>query len=202
MVHDEIVNFRNADRFEEDKLSIKAKSLGHILRVSGIISLLREAVMKNNYVHGYSFQNLVVKENFIMAKELVNHYIQTCFTLLSNDNRSSKTKSVLSKQSIPEPENKTVEFLIPHKRFVQRLLQGEEVQLSRVSRDNIYPVINKEKGALVAMKFVQGICKLGFGKIDGINKQFKRYLPTDADCPDKENLPSKLRKLDIKGILP
>ena len=64
MVHDEIVNFRNADRFEEDKLSIKAKSLGHILRVSGIISLLREAVMKNNDVHGYSFQNLVVKEDF------------------------------------------------------------------------------------------------------------------------------------------
>ena len=83
-----------------------------------------------------------------------------------------------------------------------KVLQEEEVQLSRVSRDNIYPVINKEKGALVAMKSVQGICKLGFGKIDGINKQFKRYLPTDADCPDKENLPSKLRKLDIKGILP
>ena len=76
MVHDEVVNFRNADRSEEDKLSIKAKSLGHILRViSGIINLLREAVMKNNDVHGYSFQNLVVKEDFIMAKELVNHSV-------------------------------------------------------------------------------------------------------------------------------
>ena len=65
-----------------------------------------------------------------------------------------------------------------------------------ITRDNIYPVINKEKGADVAHRFVHGLCKLGFGKITKDKpKSFKRYNPYDSDTPDKENLVGKYAKL-------
>ena len=60
--HDEIVNFRANDLFEEEMLSIKSKSLGHILRVSGVICLLREAKELDQ------FETLITKEDFLMAK--------------------------------------------------------------------------------------------------------------------------------------
>ena len=45
--------------------------------------------------------------------------------------------------------------------------------------------------------YIKGLCNLGLGKLDMNTKRFKRFLPTDDDCPDKENLESKWKRLDI-----
>ena len=42
-LHDEIVDFRMKDKFEEDKISIKSKSLAQTLRISAVICLLSRA---------------------------------------------------------------------------------------------------------------------------------------------------------------
>ena len=49
----------------------------------------------------------------------------------------------------------------------------------------MYPVINKEKGSDVAMRFVNGLCSEGFGEItyNDETKQrcFKRFHPEDEN---------------------
>ena len=194
-IHDDIVRFRGEDLFEENLLSIKSKSLGHITRVSGVISLLREAEAKMQN-EDYNFNNIVTKDDFLMAKYIVNHSNNISFALMDKSNSNRSSNHIL-KPGVPDPENMTVEFLIPHQKFVKKLLKEEEVPLSIISRDNLYPVINKKKGTLVANRFIRGLCNLGLGKIDEKTKRFKRFLTTDYDCPDKENLESKWRKLYI-----
>ena len=91
-----------------------------------------------------------------------------------------------------------VDFLILHSHIVKRLCKKERIPLSTITRDNIYPVINKEKSSEVANRFLNGLCNLGFGEItDEKPKCFKRYHPDDMMCPDKENLKSTWKKLKI-----
>ena len=195
IIHDEIVKFRGEDLFEEDLLSIKSKSLGHITRVSGVISLLRNA---ESIYQGKNqeFNHIICKDDFLMAKYIVSHSNDISFALMDKKHANHSSSHIL-KPGIPDPENMTIDFLVPHQKFVKRLLRESEVPLSIISRDNLYPVINKEKGALVANRFVRGLCTVGLGKIDEKTKRFKRFLVSDDDCPDKENLESKWRKLNI-----
>ena len=64
----------------------------------------------------------------------------------------------------------------------------------------MYPVINKEKGSEVAIRFVKGLCSVGLGEVvsnEENKKCFKRFHPNDDECPDKEDLKIKWRKLNI-----
>ena len=44
------------------------------------------------------------------------------------------------KQPIPEPVNRTMDFLIPYTKFVNRICSEDKISLSVISRD-VYPVI-------------------------------------------------------------
>ena len=91
------------------------------------------------------------------------------------------------KQPIPEPVKTTMDFLIPYTKFVNRICSEDKISLSVISRD-VYPVINKEKGAEVAVTFAKGLCQLEFGKImNEKTKCFKRYHPYDI-VPTKKIL--------------
>ena len=157
---------------------------------------MREALLAmrdENYV----FNHMITGEDFDMGSNIVEHSVKTSFALM-NDSVSKpspgmKLKEMKTyKQPIPEPVNMTMDFLIPYTNFVNRICSEDKISLSVISRDNIYPVINKEKGAEVAVKFVKGLCQFRFGKImNEKTKCFKRYHPYDIDCPDKENLESK-----------
>ena len=61
--HDYIVEYCQEDLYEEDKLSIKSKSLGQTLRVTGVVCLMREALLAmrdENYV----FNHMITGEDF------------------------------------------------------------------------------------------------------------------------------------------
>ena len=77
-VHDEIVEFRKNDSFEEEKLSINLKSLGLIVRVSAVICLLREAsrVLKEHN----EIEKIIKKEYFQMEIKVVHHSNSTSFS--------------------------------------------------------------------------------------------------------------------------
>jgi len=71
-VHDRIVDFRKNDLFEEDKLSIKSKSLGLIMRVSAVICFQREAcklLRASETDEGLVFNKIIRAEDFEMAKK-------------------------------------------------------------------------------------------------------------------------------------
>lgn len=116
-VHDEIIEFRRKDSFEEDKLSIKSKSLGQILRVSAIICLLREAVSTENE----EMSNVITKDDFEMAKNIMKHSNDTRFALIEKSTSSALSSKTI-RQKIPLPENLNIDFLVQHNHIVKRLL--------------------------------------------------------------------------------
>ena len=205
--HDEIVDYRERELYKEDLLSVKSKSLGLILRVSGVINRLREA----NFRHldkEYTYRNEISKEDITMARSIVDYSFQSSM-LAIGDNRSNNVPqqtSNLKKSSIPEPEIMSVEFLVAHARFVQRLLAEDDMPLSKISRDNIYPTINGEKNGSAANRFVRGLCALGLGEIKeivnckGVKHQvFTRNHPykRNDNMPGKENVISIWKRLNL-----
>ena len=108
ILHDEIVKFCQDDPFEEVLVSIKSKSFGHATRVSGVISLLRKAECKLQNPDEYRIQNIVTKEDFIMARSFVDHSTSSSFALMGRLKNKVCNPHVL-KQRIPDPENVTID---------------------------------------------------------------------------------------------
>lgn len=190
--HDEVVDYRKSDAFEEAKLSIKSKSLGLLLRVSGVISLIRMFLSATD-------EFLVCKSDIEMALNIITYSINNAFALLPNkiSDRSSKKQCEVKKTPLPDPENLTMEYLQQYQKVTKRLLQHEKIPLSSVSRDKIYPVVNNISGSQIASKFVGGLQQLGFGYVSPSSKSFKRYHPEDENCPDKEGLRKKYKQLNL-----
>jgi len=79
-----------------------------------------------------------------------------------------------------------IDFMFKHNNIVKRLVKNERTPLADITRENVYPVIDKEKGAEVASRFINGLCSLGFGEIIGDKrKSFKRYNPEDIALTKK-----------------
>ena len=106
----------------------------------------------------------ITKTDFEMAMNIVNHSNETSFILADGKNEKDKRRLTL-KQKIPQPENMNIDFLVKHNQIVKRICKNERVPLSTITGNTMYPVINKEKGSDVAMRFVNGLCSEGFGEI-------------------------------------
>ena len=67
----------------------------------------------------------------------------------------------------------------------------------------MYPVIDNHKGSTYGVRFVEGVCNLGLGRIDSegngksTKRVFKGHHPEDDMCPDRENVQEKYRKLGL-----
>ena len=203
--HDSIVEFRQEDVFEEAKLSIKSKSLGLLMRISGVISLLRLAT-ENLPCSGMKqacdpCEILVHKNDAEMALKIVDYSVNNAFALLPKIQEvSRKSSTIKMKSPLPEPENLTMEYLRQYERVTKRLLSEKSIPLATVSKNKIYPIVNNVMGSHIANKFVNGIVKLGFGQVSPSSKSFKRYHPNYESCPnscDKEELRKKYRLLNL-----
>ena len=184
--HDAIVDYRMEEKFEEAKLSIKSKSLGLLLRVSGVISLLRTALENDD-----SNSEVVTEADINMANEIVTYSVEMAFSLLkgpSVEKPKKNNNSVRFKPPLPEPENLTMDYLMTYQKCAKRFLSNESIPLSVVSRDKIYPIVNNVSGSQIANKFIGGMEKLGFGRVSPASKCFKRHNPDDDTCPNKDEL--------------
>ena len=85
--HDSIVDFRKEDAFEEAKLSIKSKPPVLLLRISGIISLLRVALTNNDTEN----LNQVEESDINMALKIVEYSINNAFALLPKNHSTTST---------------------------------------------------------------------------------------------------------------
>ena len=192
--HDEIIEFRQKDRFEEARLSVKSKSLGMVMRVASVICLLRSSLKDNVSI-------TVTKTDFAMANVIVQSSVSTAFAMLYDGMQSSSKgskKVPLRHKPLPEAENLTVEYLVLFHQKVRKIVCQDKILMSSITTDKIYPVVNNESGSVVANKFVQGLQNLGFGKYSPNSKSFKRFRPNDENCPDRENLKKKYRQLNIE----
>ena len=197
--HDSVVDFRKEDSFEESRLSVKSKSLGLVMRVAGIISLLRSSVLDISKVNVIEIDNFVTGEDFRMASLIVDVSVNTAFSLLRKQVKrsSSKVESKVIKSPLPEPENFSIENAQQHQRLVKKIISQPTIPLSIVSRDKIYPVINGVSGSQVGTKFLRGLQNIGLGQISPVSKTFKRCHPDDENCEDRDELKKKYKRLNL-----
>ena len=192
--YDPIVDFRRENVFEESRLSVKSKSLGLVMRVSGIICLLKNAIDKPG-----DNINKVTKSDFEMASRIVECSVDTAFSLLKSSKKvASKPGSSKIKEQLPEPENFSIDFAQKHQRLVQRILSQPSIPLSVVSRDKIYPVINSVSGSKVGNKFLLGLQHIGLGHISPVSKSFKRHHPKDDECHNRDEIRKKYKMLNLE----
>ena len=105
--HDDIVDYRKSDLFEEARLSVKSKSLGLLLRLSGVICFLRMAASN------VKLENLVEKTDIDMAMNIVNYSVANAFSLLPLQSSNDRSKNIdkvktVKKTPLSEPENLTI----------------------------------------------------------------------------------------------
>ena len=149
--HDSIVDFRKEDPFEEARLSIKSKSLGLAMRLSGVISLMRCAL---NHQEENDEGDLVEEIDIKMAMNIVDYLVYNAFALLPNQVKSNCKSNEIKKIPLPKPGNLTGIFMSIS--VTKRLLNNTQIPLSLISRDKIYPVVNNISGSHIATKFVFG----------------------------------------------
>lgn len=124
---------------------METKSKGLVLRLARIVSLLRAGVEEQFYF-------VIKKNDFLQAAKIVEY---SC-ALLANSNTSSSSKN---KSSLPPAEKLTMDFLIPHRSSVKKLISNEITMLSDISRYKIYPIINDCLSAAVGESFVKGLAR-------------------------------------------
>ena len=188
----DVLRFRQDNLFEEARLSIKSKSVGIMVRLAGICCLLREAVEKEN---GSDFKLVIQREDIKRAIVMVKYSNAISFFLL--DEKAKVTKGV--KRSLPEPEDLTVEFLIPFNKKVKLLVTSEFTYCSSINRNNLYPIINNERSNDIGNKFIKGLVNLGFGKMETREGKpgFKPFNPNQQDCKEQKKLKSYWEILNI-----
>ena len=92
-----------------------------------------------------------------------------------------------------------MEYAVENSKIVRKYLSTPSIPLSLVTRDKMYPIVKNVQGQAIGKKFVNGLHHLGLGYVSPTTKSFKRYQPedTETECPDRENLRSKYRLLNI-----
>ena len=195
----EVIAFRKQDLFEEARVSVKSKSVGIMVRLSGILSLLREGVSRDSF---QSFKLEITKEDVVRAINIVRYSNEISFHLLNEKNEKIKSGVKAAKSPVPHPDEMSVEFLVPYHKKVKILMDNEFTPIADINKNNVYPIINNERSNDVGMRFVKGLVALGFGEIKNVNGRngFKRYNPDDENCPEREALKQKYKKLNLNGI--
>ena len=209
--HDSAVEYRENNKYEESRVSVMSKSVGLSMRISGVISLLRIAINNVNLISP-EMDFKVTKEDYLMALTITKYSVESSFALLSNIPGGSNQPSASTKGGtvsncsggiqhalpVPEYENFTMQFAIANQRVVRKFLATDSVPLASVSRDKMYPIVQKKTGKDIAQKFVTGLTKLGLGVISPASKAFKMYHPGEENCPDRDHLRKKYKLLNME----
>lgn len=185
----EVIAFRKHDLFEEVRVSVKSKSIGIMVRLSGILCLLREGISRDSFK---SFKMEITKEDVLRALKIVRYSNEISFHLLNEKNEKSKS----TVKSVPLPDDFSIDFLVPYHKKVKKLIDNEFTTIADINKNNVYPIINNERSNDVGMRFVKGLVRLGFGEIKTINGKngFKRFNPEDEG---REELKEKYKKLNL-----
>ena len=232
--YDETTLYRKNNPYKGNHISVISKSRGLLLRIAGVMSLLRTALGLKNSCRNESMDDdevflssqldiatnpeqninetevMVSKDDIEKALHITRYVVQTMFIICDTGCERSTNRDILVdnrnkrlnlKQPVPQPENMSIEFLAKYRSKVLRILRDDEIEMSTVTKNGIYPEINGEKGKDVADRFVKGLVSLNLGKIyfnSNGKKIFKRFHPDSEDCPDSERVAKKWADLQLR----
>ena len=167
-----------------------------MLRLAGVLCLLRESV------DGMSQFTFSVKAIDVQrAVKLVENSNAISFHIVNRINRNIYADPPRSKKEpVPEAKDMTIEFLLPYRALVVRILAEEFRELSWITKNKCYPIIENAKSAEIGIKFISGLVAMGLGKHEtrGNKKGFRRYNPKEEDCPARDKVIDYWNTLEIE----
>ena len=193
------MEYRFAERFENHKVSVMSKSKALTLRIAGIMSLLRNAIKRDDE----EIDIVINKEDYAMATCIVKYSVATSFKLFTkfDGTKEKKAKKVdkAVKMPIPPPELFTIEYIQNYKSIVNRIVKNPLKSIAEVTKLKTYPQIDGTTGAEVAQKFLKGLEHVGLGHITPNGKNFKRINVDEVEGDEeKENVKKKLKLFDVE----
>ena len=201
--HDDVVRFRLSSDCSFSS-SVKSKSLGIVLRLSGVMSLLRNALQQVCSDELLSFDEIITSVDFKRSLSIVRSSVDSSIALIKNRCPSdvyNKRNPAKIRIPVPEPENCTVEYLRSHARIVRKILSKEEIAVSLITRDKLYPTNGNDTGAHIARKFLNGLVFLGLGELKDNGKTFKRNNVNIVDSENENNDDDLKTKWKTLGLL-
>ena len=214
--HDSITEFRRDNKYDNCLVSVRSKSKGLSLRISGIISLLRNALKSEQIPANqeqlvdedtYMPDDLILRSDYEMALKMVEYSVATSFKLVENvcsSRKPTKSKVEPRKCEIPEPENFSMEYAKKNHNFVSYIVREPIIKIGTITGAKKYPIVKNSDGMVssgkpMAMKFLKGLSALGLGNVTPNEKHFKRS--STKDCvkeEEKEILRKKLKLFDAE----
>ena len=140
--HDEVVTFRLENKGEPFLRSVKSKSLGILLRLGGVMSLMRNACKTINSEEIPQYNDSINSEDLNRALQIVRYSVETCFSIVKVNKKIGITKNLIigkNKEPVPEPENFTMDYIMCNAKITKRILKKPEISVSLITRDKIYP---------------------------------------------------------------
>ena len=202
-LHDEIVSYRKQHKGYKFEKSIKSKSLGMVLRVSGVMSILRNAIDGTT-------DTVITGDDMDRALNVVQHCQLNSLSIAEGKSAASSSiqqnakqiiRSTRDKIPMPAPENFDMDYLLsvnPQK--TRNILNVPEIKLRKISQNKMYPSVPDDdlrEGSMIARNFVQGLVVLGLGEVDKTTKSFRRFNPDDPDCHNPDELREMWGKLNM-----
>ena len=182
--HDEFQHKKG--EYDNTERSIRSKSIGLLLRLAGISNLIRNAVEElKSDEDTFQPDNVISKTDINRALTIVRYGVETSIAMAKSSTKQT-SKKVGKRDSrefvpIPEVENMSMDYLLENIRHTRNILTKENLDMSKVNRDKLYPHTSSSKtqGSVYGYKFVGGIIALGFGELQGTGRQrvFHRFKP-------------------------
>ena len=150
---------KKQDMYEENKVAVMSRSVGLIMRLSGVICLLRNAVSEINdeqLFDGIAIENDLNMTNIYTPQSRVSKWgniteycVNSRFALLSYEScTKSKGERPLNAFKLPvsEPEIFTMDYVVTNHKFVKKYLITPSVPISLVSRGKMYFIVQNTRG--------------------------------------------------------
>ena len=177
--------------------SIRSKSIARLLRLAGVSNLIRNAVEEvKSTEDDFIPDNIINKTDINRALVIVRYGVESSIVMARSVGGKDNSNKVGKRDyrefiPIPEVENMSMDYLLENIRHTRNILSKEKVEMSKVTRDKMYPHTSSSKtqGAIYGYKFVQGIIAVGLGELQGTGKQrvFHRFTPDNDDLRKKWN---------------
>ena len=208
--HDnDVVQKRKDDLFGDLKCAVLSKSISNVLRVSAVQCALRHGlksiksnnctveVLDNNTQVDSALNNhaeigVITYNDMLSAISLVKYSVNCVISLIDSASSNNLKKNLKRSLSVmPEPIAIDREFLLKHRSKIQKIHQNREegsnkVSVSNITKNHLYPQINKKNGKENANKFIAGMVANGVGKMVEDNKFF--------EFVDQENIDDNMRR--------
>ena len=200
--HDhEVLEFRRNEIFEDVKSMIMSKSIGNVLRVSGILAAIRTSLelLHEHDLDDDSEMSLsprdkssikVTATDMQRSMNIVRYSVKCLCTITDATKQKPSAKRPIL-QEMPDAENIDAEFLQLHKGKIQKMLANSinrEILFASITKNHYYPQIGSKSSADDGRKFVRALEIHGLGHLDNNGRKFVFFNKENVFAPEQIDL--------------